>query len=60
MGWTMWSHAQALADKLELFEAKANINSEKERVSRTITAWGLYSQQAYESTLPFSPDVMSR
>jgi hypothetical protein len=52
MGWTTWCHAQALADKLELFEAKPTINSEKERVSRTITAWGIYSQQAYEFTLP--------
>jgi hypothetical protein len=60
MGWTTWTHALALANKLELFEAKATYNSEKERVSRTTTAWGIFSQQAYEFTFPSVYNVMSR
>ena len=52
MGWTMWSHALALADRLDLFDKTAKYKNEKERVSRTITAWGIFSQQAYELTRP--------
>jgi hypothetical protein len=49
MGWVTWSHALSLADKLGLFAITAPGISEKERTSRTITAWGIFSQQAYES-----------
>ncbi|KAI4931699.1 hypothetical protein J4E85_004295 [Alternaria conjuncta] len=48
MGWTMWSHALALADRLDLFAKTAQYNNEKDRISRTITAWGIFSQQAIE------------
>jgi nicotinamide riboside transporter PnuC len=49
MGWMMWSHALSLAEKLDLFTAPAPNSSEKERTSTTATAWGIFSQQAYES-----------
>jgi hypothetical protein len=55
MGWTTWSHALALADRLGLFTATAPNSSEKERVSRTITAWGIFSEQAYEFTSSSAP-----
>jgi hypothetical protein len=69
MGWTTWSHALALADRLDLFAKTVQYNNEKDRISRTITAWGIFSQQAYELTrtlviffllLPSSPDVVLR
>jgi hypothetical protein len=50
MGSTTWSHALELADRLDLFDKAAKYKSEKDRVSRTITAWGIFSQQAYELT----------
>jgi len=50
MGWTTWSHALDLADRLELFAKVAEYKSEKDRVSRTLTAWGIFSQQAYKLT----------
>jgi hypothetical protein len=59
MGWIMWSHALALANQLELFATKPEYKSQKERVSRTITAWGIFSQQAYEIATPYHPNVMS-
>lgn len=54
MGWETWTHAVAIADKLDLFNMKPYY-SEKERISRTITAWGIFSQQAYEPTLLIFP-----
>ena len=47
MGWTTWTYALELADRLELFAKTAEYKSEKDRVSRTVTAWGIFSQQAY-------------
>lgn len=55
IGWTTWSHALALADRLGLFTATAPNSSEKERISRTITAWGIFSEQAYEFTSSSTP-----
>jgi hypothetical protein len=57
MGWSTWSIAQDMADNLKLFDAQPAFNSEKDRVSRTITAWGIYSQQAYEFTFSLCPNV---
>jgi hypothetical protein len=69
MGWTTWSHALALADRLDLFAKTVQYNNEKDRISRTITAWGMFSQQAYDLTrtlvlffllVSSSPDVVLR
>jgi len=51
MGWRTWTDAVAIADKLNLFTVKPH-SGEKERISRTITAWGIFSQQAYELKIP--------
>jgi hypothetical protein len=50
MGWATWSEALRLADRLDLFSETAQYTNEKDRTSRTITAWGIFSQQAYELT----------
>ena len=52
MGWTTWTYALELADRLELFAKVAEYKTEKDRVSRTLTAWGIFSQQAYKLTRP--------
>ena len=51
MGWRIWTDAVAMADKLNLFHVEPHL-SEKDRISRTITAWGIFSQQAYELKIP--------
>jgi hypothetical protein len=60
MGWTTWTQALAIAGKLGLFTTKTKFNNEKERISKTITAWGIFSQQAYEHTIPSAPNIMKR
>lgn len=47
LGWKIWAQAIAMSEKLDLFSAPADTLGEKERMSRTIAAWGLFSQQAY-------------
>jgi hypothetical protein len=59
MGWTTWTYALELADRLKLFAKAAEFKTEKDRVSRTLTAWGIFSQQAYKLTRPlFFPHMM--
>ncbi|KAH6865064.1 hypothetical protein BKA58DRAFT_391324 [Alternaria rosae] len=57
MGWTMWSHALALADRLDLFAKAAQYNNQKDRISRTITAWGIFSQQAFSCFYLMKPPL---
>jgi hypothetical protein len=38
MEWSAWAVVQGMADKLKLFDAQSAFNSEKDRVSRIITA----------------------
>lgn len=52
MGWTTWTYALELADRLELFAKVAEYKTEKDPVSRTLTAWGIFSHQAYKLTRP--------
>lgn len=52
MGWITWTYALELADRLELFTKVAEYGTEKDRVSGTLTAWGIFSQQAYKLTRP--------
>ncbi|KAA8626812.1 C6 transcription factor [Pyrenophora tritici-repentis] len=56
MGWKTWTHAVAMADKLDLFNVKPHF-SEKERISRTITAWGVFSQQAFSCFYLMKPPL---
>ncbi|KAF1828805.1 hypothetical protein BDW02DRAFT_614218 [Decorospora gaudefroyi] len=58
MGWSTWSRALRMADKLNLFDAKAKYNSEKERLARRITAWGVYSQQAFSCFYLMKPPLL--
>jgi hypothetical protein len=48
VGWQVWSQALALADRLRLFTTNPTGSNQKEHISRTVTAWGIFSQQAYE------------
>ncbi|KAF1945718.1 hypothetical protein EJ02DRAFT_396085 [Clathrospora elynae] len=60
MGWTIWSQALAMADQLQLFSAAANHGDEKARISRTITAWGIFSQQSYSCFYLMKPPLARR
>ncbi|RYO09559.1 hypothetical protein AA0119_g978 [Alternaria tenuissima] len=57
MGWTTWTYALELADRLELFTKVAEYGTEKDRVSRTLTAWGIFSQQAFSCFYLMKPPL---
>ncbi|KAE8837915.1 hypothetical protein PTNB73_04077 [Pyrenophora teres f. teres] len=56
MGWRTWSDAVAIANKLDLFYMEPDF-SEKERASRTITAWGIFSQQSFSCFYLMKPPL---
>ncbi|KAA8611295.1 Zn(2)-C6 fungal-type DNA-binding domain protein [Pyrenophora tritici-repentis] len=56
MGWSTWTDAVAIANKLDLYDIKPHF-SEKERVSRTITAWGIFSQQSFSCFYLMKPPL---
>lgn len=55
LGWTVWAQALAMAEKLDLFAPAGASCSEKDRITRTITAWGLFSQETYDDCPQLSP-----
>jgi hypothetical protein len=46
VGTKIWDQALTIAQQLDLFSEPANTLGEPERMSRTITAWAIFSNQS--------------